>query len=91
VSFGESSDLSSSADNRFKPMDLKDDSRSLIISMNLCTIKNKIQLLYLQLYYADDLFSRQDLRDSVFRDSIIKVLCVAKYFKLLIREKFESD
>jgi hypothetical protein len=32
------------------------------------------------------MFSRQDLRDSVFQDSIIKVICFGKCFKMLIKE-----
>jgi hypothetical protein len=37
------------------------------------------------------MFSRQDLRDSVFQDSIIKVICLGKCFKMLIKEKSGSD
>jgi hypothetical protein len=40
ASFWESPDLSSGVENLFKAMDLKDSSKSLIISMNLCSIKN---------------------------------------------------
>jgi hypothetical protein len=32
------------------------------------------------------MFSRQDLRDSSFQDSIIKVICLGKCFKMLIKE-----
>jgi hypothetical protein len=35
--------------------------------------------------------SRQDLRDSVFHDSIIKVICLKKCFKTLIQEKSGID
>ena len=88
VSFWGSPDLSSGVENLFKAMDLKDSSKSLIISMNLCSIKNMIQLFNLDLHEIGNLFSRQDLRDSVFQDSIIKVLCLGRCFKLLIKEKF---
>jgi hypothetical protein len=37
------------------------------------------------------MFSRQDLRDSVFQDSIIKVICLGKCFKTLIQEKSGLD
>jgi hypothetical protein len=37
------------------------------------------------------MFSCQDLRDSVFRDSIIKVLYVGKCLKVLIKEKYGLD
>ena len=88
VSCWGSPDLSSGVENLFKAMDLNDSSKSLIISMNLCSIKNMIQLFNLDLHEIGNLFSRQDLRDSVFQDSIIKVLCLGRCFKLLIKEKF---
>jgi hypothetical protein len=37
------------------------------------------------------MFSRQDLRDSVVQDSIIKVICLGKCFKTLIEEKAGLD
>jgi hypothetical protein len=57
--------------------------------MNLCSIKNIIQLSILDLHDLGNMFSRQDLRDSIFQDSIIKVLCLGKCFKtlMLIKEK----
>jgi hypothetical protein len=57
---------------------LKDSYKSLIISMNLCSIKNMIQLFDAYLHEVGNLFSRQDLRDSIFQDSIIKVLKTLK-------------
>jgi hypothetical protein len=56
--------------------------------MNLCSIKNIILLSNLDLHDLGNMFSRQDLRDSVFQDFIIKVLCLAKCSKTLIKEKY---
>jgi hypothetical protein len=65
-------------------MGLDEKSKSLIISMNLCSIKNMIQLSELDFHDVVSLFPRQDLRESVFQDSVIKVLCLGRSFKLLI-------
>jgi hypothetical protein len=46
-----------------------------------------IQLADLELHEVGNLFSRQDLSNSVFQNSIIKILCLEKYFKMLIQEK----
>jgi hypothetical protein len=89
VPFWESPDLSSGVENLFEAMGLKDNSSYMIISINLCRIKNMIQLFNLEHHEFGNLFSRQDFRDSVFQDSIIKVLCLGEFFKLLIKEKFE--
>jgi hypothetical protein len=59
--------------------------------MNLCSIKNIIQLSNLDLHDLGNMFSRQDLRDSVFQDSIIKVICLGECFKTLIKEKSGLD
>jgi hypothetical protein len=64
---------------------------SLINSMNLCNIKNIIQSFNLALNENGNSFSRQDLCDSGFQDFIIIALCLGKCFKLIIKEKFESD
>jgi hypothetical protein len=53
--------------------------------MNLCCIKNMIQLSNLDLRQVGNLLSRQDLRDSV---SFIKLLCLGKCFEMLFKEKF---
>jgi hypothetical protein len=37
------------------------------------------------------MLSRQDLRDSVFQDSIINIICLGKCFKTLIQEKYGLD
>jgi hypothetical protein len=50
-----------------------------------------IQLSNLDLHDLENMFSRQDLRDSVFQDSIIKVICLEKCFKTLIKEKSGLD
>jgi hypothetical protein len=59
-------------------MNLCDDFKSLIISMNLCNINNMIHLTNLELDELSSLFSRRDLRDSTFQDTIIKVLRLGK-------------
>jgi hypothetical protein len=50
-----------------------------------------IQLSNLDLHDFGNMFLRQDLRDSVFQDSIIKVVCLGKCFKTLIQDKFGLD
>ena len=50
-----------------------------------------IQLSNLDLHEVGNLFSRQDLRDSVFQDSVIKFLCLGKCFKIQIKEKYGLD
>jgi hypothetical protein len=67
-------------------MNLFDNSKALIISINLCNIKNMIHLSNLELDELSSLFSRKDLRDSCFQDTIIKVLCLGKSFFNLIKE-----
>jgi hypothetical protein len=54
--------------------------------MNLCSIKNMINLSNLELDEFRSLFSRRDLRGSSFQDTIIKVLCLRKSFLNLIKE-----
>jgi hypothetical protein len=55
--------------------------------MNLSSIKNMIQLSELDFHDVVSLIPRQDLRELVFQDSVIKVLCLGRSFKLLIKEK----
>jgi hypothetical protein len=50
-----------------------------------------IQLSNLDLHDFGNMFSRQDLQDSVFQDSIIKFICLGKCFKTLIQEKSVLD
>jgi hypothetical protein len=62
--------------------------------MNLCIIKNMIHLSNWELDELISLFSRRDLRDSRFQDTIIKVLCLGKSFLNLIKENhglYEDD
>jgi hypothetical protein len=77
-SFWGSPDISSGIENLFALMGLFEKSKSLIISMNLCSVKNIIQLSELDLHEVGNLFTGQDLRDSVFQDSIIKVSCLGQ-------------
>jgi hypothetical protein len=67
-------------------MNLCDDSKSLIISINLCSIKNMIYLSNLESDELSSLFSRRDLRNSSFKDTIIKVLRLRKLFLNLTKE-----
>jgi hypothetical protein len=78
--FWGSSDLFPGIEKLFNAMNLCDSSKSLIILINLCNIKNMIHLSNLQLDELSSLFSRKDLRDSSFQDTIIKVLCLGKSF-----------
>jgi hypothetical protein len=66
MSFWGSPDLSSGIEKVFNAMNLCDSSKSLIISINLCNIKNMIHLSNLELVELSSLFSRRDLRDSSF-------------------------
>jgi hypothetical protein len=80
MSFWVSPDLSPGIEKLFYAMNLCDNSKSLIISINLCNIKNMIHLSNLELDKISSLFSRRDLRDSSFQDTVIKVLCLGKSF-----------
>jgi hypothetical protein len=62
-----SPDLSAGVENVFKLIKLHDDVKILIISMNLCNVRNMIQLSGQVLQDVTDLFSRQDLSDPIFR------------------------
>jgi hypothetical protein len=88
MSFWGSPDLSPGIESLFNEMNLCDSSKSLIITINLCTIKNMIQFSNLDLDDISTVISRKDLRDSSFQDTIIKVLCLGKCFQISIREKF---
>jgi hypothetical protein len=68
-SFWGSPDISSGIENLFDALGLYEKSKSLIIAMNLCSIKNMIQLSELDFHDVVNLFPRQDLRESVFQDS----------------------
>jgi hypothetical protein len=50
-----------------------------------------IQLSNLDFEDVSNLFSRKDLRDSVFHDTIIQVLCLGKCFQHLLKEKAGLD
>jgi hypothetical protein len=86
MSFWGSPDLSSGIEKLFNAMNLFENSRSLIISIYMCNVKNMIHLSNLELDELSSLFSRRDLRDSNFQDTIIKVLCLGKSFLNLIKE-----
>jgi hypothetical protein len=81
--FWGSTDLSPGIEKLFDAMNLCDNSKSLIISKNLCNVKNMIHISNLKLDELSMLFSRRDVWDSIFQEAIIKVLCLGKYFKLI--------
>jgi hypothetical protein len=66
MSFWVSPDLSPGIEKLFNAMNLCDDSKSLIISINLCNIKSMIHLSNLELDELGSLFSCRDLHDSSF-------------------------
>jgi hypothetical protein len=74
IAFWGSPDLSPGIEKLFNAMNLCESSKSLIISINLCKIKNMIHLCNLELDELSSLFSRRDSQDSSFQDTIIKVL-----------------
>jgi hypothetical protein len=86
MSFWRSPDLSPGIEKLFNAMNLCENSKSLIISIDMCNIKNMIHLSNLELDELSSLFSRRDLRDSSFQGTIIKVLCLGKSFLNLIKE-----
>jgi hypothetical protein len=47
----------------------------------------RIQLSKLDFHDVNELFSRNDLHESDFQETIIKVLSLGKCFQLLIKEK----
>jgi hypothetical protein len=80
LSFWGSPNLSPENENLFDAMNVCDNSKSLIISIDLCNIKNMIHLSNLELDELRSLFSSKDLRDSSFQDTIILILCLGKSF-----------
>jgi hypothetical protein len=74
MSFWGSPDLSPGIEKLFNAINLYDKYKSSIISINLCNIKNMIHLSDLESDELSSLFSRRDLQDSSFQDTIIKIL-----------------
>jgi hypothetical protein len=89
MSFWGSPDLSPGIEKLFNAINLCANFNSLLISINLCNIKDMIHLSNLELDELSSLFSRRDLWDSNFQDTIIKVLCLAKSF--LIPTTFNEE
>jgi hypothetical protein len=56
--------------------------------MNLCTMKNMIQLSNLDFLHASSMFTRKDRRDSNFQETIMKVICLVESFQVLIKAKY---
>jgi hypothetical protein len=90
MSFWGSLNISPGIEKLFNAMNLCENSKSLIISINLCSIKNMIHSSNLELDELSSFFSRRDLPDSSFQDTIIKVLCLGKSFLNLIKENHRS-
>jgi hypothetical protein len=86
MSFWCKPDLSSGIEKLFNAMNLCDNSKSFVISINMCNIKNMIHLSNLELDELSSLFSRKDLHDSSFQDTVIKVSYFGKSFLNLIKE-----
>ena len=86
MSFWGSPDLSRGIEKLFKLIKINEHSKFLITSMDLGNVRNMIQLSDQDLHDVISLFSRQDLRDPNFQDSIIKILCLGKCFKLVLKE-----
>jgi hypothetical protein len=86
MSFWGSPEVSPGIEKLFNALNLCENSKSLIISINLCNIKSMIHLSNLELDERSSLSSRRDLRDSSLQDTIIKVLCLGKSFYNLIKE-----
>jgi hypothetical protein len=84
--FWGSADLSPGIEKLFNEMNLCENSKSLIIFINVCNIKKIIHLCNLELDGLRSLYSRRYLRDSSFQDTIIKVLCLGKSFLNSIKE-----
>jgi hypothetical protein len=73
MSFWGSSDLYPGIEKLSYAMNLCDNSKSLIISINLRNIKNMIHLFTLESDELRSIFSCRDLRDSSFQYTIIKL------------------
>jgi hypothetical protein len=78
MSFWGSPGLSPGIEKLFNAMNLCDNSNLLIISINICNIKNMIHLSNLELDELSSLFSHRDLQDLSFQATIINVLCLGK-------------
>jgi hypothetical protein len=86
MSFWGSPDLPLGIEKLDNAMNLCENSKSLIIYINLCNIKSMIHLSNLELDELSSLFSRRDLRDSSLQDTIIKILCLGNSFLNLIKK-----
>jgi hypothetical protein len=80
IPFWGSPDLSSGIEKLFNVMTICYNPKSLIISKNLCNIKNMIHLSNFELNELSSLFLQKYLRDPSFQDTIIKVFCLGMSF-----------
>jgi hypothetical protein len=85
VTFWGSPNLSPGIETILTSIGLNDCSRSFIISISICNIKNMIQLSNLYFEDVSIIVSHKDLRDSVFQVTIIQVLWIGKCFHHLIQ------
>jgi hypothetical protein len=82
INFWGSPDLSPGIEKLFNAINLCEYSKSLIIYIDLCSIKHMIHLSNWQSYELRSVFSRRDLWDSNFQDVIIKAICLGKSFSV---------
>jgi hypothetical protein len=80
MSFWGSPDSSPEIERLFNAINLCDNSKSLIISINLCNIKNMIHHSNLELDELSSLLSRKELRYSNFQDRVFKALFLKTLF-----------
>jgi hypothetical protein len=79
-------DLSRGIEKLFELIKLHEDSMLLLTSMDLGNDRNMIQLSDQELHDVTSIFSRQDLRDSSFQDSIIKSYAMESVSNLTSRK-----
>jgi hypothetical protein len=84
--FGGSLDFSAGMDKLFRVIELNEGSKLLIIFIDLGNVRNMIHLSDQDQHDGTSLFSRQDLRDTIFQDSIIKGLCMASVSSRYLRK-----
>jgi hypothetical protein len=69
-----SPDLSIEVEDLFKLIKFNEDAGIMIISTNLCNVRNMIQLSDQVFYDVTNLFSGQDPRHSLFPDAFIGIM-----------------
>ena len=79
--------MSPEIENLLNVMQLNDQIREPLISINLCSIKSMIQMSNLDLNDVIASFLFKDLRESDFQETMMKLLRLGKCFQLLIKER----